>query len=245
MKEKKFDENVEGIYTTLSDEQKTEYKRKEETFNKLFLIIGIVFAVILGAILIGFSVWLIIEKEYGLLAFVIGFGGICSLLVVWIIKTSHSSITATDEIKIKTRIERLEKQKQFKKEQEEKQRQQALFKNVHYRLNSENIRKVSILDSYTEISDKLHAVLNYQEIIQTRVYKFKVDYKDGTSNIVTAAENSEEYGVLMPLVNKSSDEQSPTTIEKSNIEKLREYKQLLDEGIITQEEFEKKKKELL
>lgn len=95
------------------------------------------------------------------------------------------------------------------------------------------------------MSDKLHAILNYQEIIQTRVYKFKVDYKDGTSNIVTATENSEEYNVLMPLVNKNLDTQAPTMPDKSNIEKIREYKQLLDDGIITQEEFEEKKRELL
>lgn len=33
--------------------------------------------------------------------------------------------------------------------------------------------------------------------------------------------------------------------EKSNADEIREYKKLLDEGIITQEEFEKKKQELL
>ena len=33
--------------------------------------------------------------------------------------------------------------------------------------------------------------------------------------------------------------------EKSNIEQIREFKQLLDEGIITQEEFNLKKKQLL
>ncbi|MDO4176685.1 MAG: SHOCT domain-containing protein, partial [Bacillota bacterium] len=31
----------------------------------------------------------------------------------------------------------------------------------------------------------------------------------------------------------------------TNIELIRQYKQLLDDGVITEEEFEKKKKELL
>ena len=38
---------------------------------------------------------------------------------------------------------------------------------------------------------------------------------------------------------------SGTVEEKSNIAKIREFKELLDEGIITQEEFDKKKKQLL
>ena len=33
--------------------------------------------------------------------------------------------------------------------------------------------------------------------------------------------------------------------EKENIEKLKEYKKLLDDGIITQEDFDKKKQQLL
>ena len=34
-------------------------------------------------------------------------------------------------------------------------------------------------------------------------------------------------------------------MDNETIEKLREYKQLVDEGILTQEEFEKEKKNLL
>ena len=33
--------------------------------------------------------------------------------------------------------------------------------------------------------------------------------------------------------------------EKKNIEKLKEYKKLLDDGLITQEEYDKKKQQLL
>lgn len=241
MKEKKFDENIESIYSTLTNEQKMEYKSKEDKFNKSFLVIGITLAIIAFVIIIGGFIWCIIDKQFALLAFVGIFGLLCTFLCIWIIKSSFFGLKSTDDVKIKTRIERLEKQKQFKKEQEEKQRLNELNKSVYYRLNFENIKNVTILDSYTEVSDKLHAFLNYQEIIQTRMYKFKVDYKDGTSQVITAAESSEEYSVLIPLVNKMPN----MAQEKSNVEKLREYKQLLDDGIITQEDFEKKKKELL
>lgn len=245
MKNKTFDSNIEKIYSELTDEQKAEYKHKEENFNKVFLAIGIIFCPIVIGVLILCLVLCIPDKMYGILAYAIIVVVILAAIVYWIFLTSLRELKANDEIKIKTRIERLEKQKTYKLEQEKKQRQQALFKNVHYRLDFDNIARVTILDSYTEMSDKLHAILNYQEIIQTRVYKFKVDYKDGTTNIVTAAENSEEYNALIPLVNKNTDTQTPIKQEKSNIEKIREYKQLLDDGIITQEEFEEKKKELL
>ena len=43
----------------------------------------------------------------------------------------------------------------------------------------------------------------------------------------------------------TTNEQTNDTTEKINIEKLKEYKKFLDDGIITQEEFEAKKKELL
>ena len=87
-------------------------------------------------------------------------------------------------------------------------------------------------------------MLNFQEIIQTRIYKFKVNYIDGNSKIVTAAENSEEYNLLVPYINKTATAETSSQ-NNDNIAKLREYKQLLDDGIITPEEFETKKKELL
>ena len=50
-----------------------------------------------------------------------------------------------------------------------------------------------------------------------------------------------ELTPLMPY----DEEQDITLISATKVEKLRELKQLLDEGIITQEEFEREKKKIL
>lgn len=46
-------------------------------------------------------------------------------------------------------------------------------------------------------------------------------------------------------LSESSEEQSVDADEESKIKMLKEYKELLDSGVLTQEEFEQKKKELL
>ena len=71
---------------------------------------------------------------------------------------------------------------------------------------------------------------------------------------------TDAYSITIPLGKKKVAEEiynminekiknvsinSGNTIERSNAEEIREYKKLLEEGIITQEEFEKKKQELL
>lgn len=237
MKVRQFNSNVESIYISLSDDEKAKYKRQQEQFNKSFLIVGILL-IILFAVAAGALIY-IIGKDYAYSIFVgiILFLGICGI-AIWIIKPCVIGLKSNDETKIKMCIERSEKQKeQIAKMQEEK-----LQKSVYYKLSVDNIKFVAILDSYTEVSDKLHAVLNYQEIIQTRVYKFKVEYNNGASKIVTAAEGSEEYSILMPRVRSATEIQREPI---DHIEKLKEYKQLLDDGIITQEEFEAKKKEIL
>lgn len=240
MKEKKFDENVEKIYSTLSDEQKAEYIAKENTKDKLCIVLGVLPLILAVMLLVAGTILLINENTYALLIAGIVLTVFTILIAQWVIRSSLKELKETDEVKIKTRIRSLELQKQWKQEEAEKQ----LQKDSQYRLQVDKIKNVFIVDSYTEVSDKLHAVLNYQEIIQTRMYKFKVEYIDGASRIVTAAENSKEYGVLMPLVSQTA-EQSEKQTAPSNIEQLREYKKLLDDGIITQEEFEAKKKELL
>lgn len=137
----------------------------------------------------------------------------------------------SDEKRIKRRLKR-----EIKQENAAQRRKESLFLD-------ENIINVTIIDSYTEVTDKLHALLNYQEVIQTRYYKFKVDYKDGHSKIVTEAEGSIRYKNLIKLLNIGSETEKKQTSDST--EELRKYKMLLDDGIITQEEFEQKKKEIL
>lgn len=239
MKERKFDEKINIIYNNLTEKNKNEYRNKEDKYNKVFLVIGITLATITLAAFVSCIVMCIIDEDYRFLILICMLEFLLELEAIWIILSSYKKLKALDEIKIKNHIVRLETQKEIKRKQEE----EKLQKNVYYRLAVEKIKTVSILDSYTEVSDKLHAVLNFQEIIQKRVYKFKVEYNNGTSKIITAAEGSEEYSILISRVNSSAANQ--TNSEDNKIEMLREYKKLLDEGIITQEEFEAKKQKLL
>lgn len=107
----------------------------------------------------------------------------------------------------------------------------------------DNIINVAIIDAYTEVSDKLHAILDFQEIIQTRYYKFKVDYKDGSSKIVTEQEGTTKCNNLLNLVNTNPNNTIKQQVDQT--EELRKYKNLMDDGVITKEEFEQKKKQLL
>ena len=89
--------------------------------------------------------------------------------------------------------------------------------------------------------------------VVTRVVSDKIIYVKKTGN-----NDSQEFSVFTHKVElvKSKNEQTqqakpssprpaPNNSETDNIQKIKEYKKLLDEGIITQEEFDKKKKELL
>ena len=105
---------------------------------------------------------------------------------------------------------------------------------------TKTIKEVVLLDARTVVTDKLHAVLNWQEIKQTRVYSFKITYEDNTEQILNVEEGSKDYLFLISKVKQPSVKE-----QKSNTEKIREYKKLLDDGIITQEDFDKKKNELL
>ena len=107
----------------------------------------------------------------------------------------------------------------------------------------QKIIRVIILDSYTEVTDKLHAILNYQEIIQTRCYKFRVDYQNGNTDIITEKEGTERCAILLKLADNQMNINNEKFEDKT--EELRKYKKLLDDKIITEEEFEKKKKQIL
>lgn len=122
----------------------------------------------------------------------------------------------------------------------ENERNRNIKRNRFY---EKEIKYTEILDAYTEYSDKLHAFLNYQEIIQTRIYKFKVVYESGESEIVDIKEGTEEYLHLMKYINENKKSNGGQNIDIT--EEIRKYKKLYEDGIITQEEFEQKKKELL
>ncbi len=240
MKEHKFDPNVEKIYLSLSDEEKQQYKKKQNGLNVFFLVTGILLILLFAAVE-GVMIYLIgKDYVYSIFTGIVLLLGVC-IIANWIIKPCVIGLKANDETTIKMHIERRERQKALRAMPQVEKLQKDISDKSD-KLSAENIKWVTILDSYTEVSDKLHALMNYQEIIQTRVYKFKVEYNDGTSKIVTAAEGSEEYSILMPRVRSAAELQGEPI---DHIQKLREYKRLLDDGIITQEEFEAKKKEIL
>lgn len=120
------------------------------------------------------------------------------------------------------------------------QNQKNIYNQTH--IDGKEIKFVTILDSFTEFSDKLHAFLNYQEIIQTRIYKFLVTFTDNSTKIFTEKEGSNIYNILVRYLNQPVQ---PKEITSSNADEIMKYKTLLDNHAITQKEFEEKKKELL
>ncbi len=110
-------------------------------------------------------------------------------------------------------------------------------------IDGKYIASATLVDTYTEYSDKLHAILNYQEIIQTRMYKFLVTFEDGSSKFYTEKEGSKKYNILIQHINFEGASKEQCFI--SNADELKKYKELLDMGAISQDEFDKKKKELL
>ena len=111
-------------------------------------------------------------------------------------------------------------------------------------IDNKKIKSAKIVDSYTEYSDKLHAFLNYQEIIQTRIYKFLVTFEDDTSKVYTVKEGSKEYNKFMMFLSDEKEEADKSN-RISSADELKKYKELLDIGAITQEEYNQKKENLL
>ena len=141
---------------------------------------------------------------------------------------------------------------EIKEELEEKAKIQAeLDEQDPNKIDGKLIKKVILIDSYTEYTDKLHAFLNFQEIIQTRYYKFNVTFMDNSSSIYTVKEDSKDYNKLIFFLNNDLGENNIKTSNNtqpknsSAADEIRKYKELMDEGIISKEEFEDKKKELL
>lgn len=70
--------------------------------------------------------------------------------------------------------------------------------------------------------------------------------KDSNCILIPATKQKKAKEICEIINNKVSELNTKVfKVEDSNANKIREFKQLLDEGIITQEEFEIKKKELL
>lgn len=86
--------------------------------------------------------------------------------------------------------------------------------------------------------DKSTAVLTLQNIEDksVRMFSFNCDQT-----------NMKKYRMIptAPLLNKAEEATTIVNTEKSVAEQIKEYKELLDMEIITQEEFDKKKAELL
>lgn len=114
---------------------------------------------------------------------------------------------------------------------------------INSSLNGKKIKSTKIIDSHMEYSDKLHGFLNYQEVIQHHVCKFLVTFTDNSTKVYDAEEGSSLYRKLIMFVNNPAETQQNNAI--SSADELAKYKKLLDEGAITQEEYDKKKKELL
>lgn len=115
-------------------------------------------------------------------------------------------------------------------------------------IDGKKIKYTQIIDSYTEYTDKLHGSLNYQEIIQHRIYKFLVTFEDNSTKIYNAEEGTKNYNKLISfLKNNSVKEQTiETNTHKLSIaDELEKYKKLLDNGTITTDEFTEIKNKLL
>lgn len=219
---------IERKYAALSESEKKEIVEKADKRIKRFTIYSVIcFLSMIIIIVISIAIWGVENWWYGALFSAplpcVGIEFLCILLY-------ESKIT--EEKKIKDMIKM-----QIRNEAEQKERRKSVY-------DDENIVRVTLIDSYTEVHDKLHAILNYQEIIQTRYYKFKVDYSNGKSVIVTTEDGSTEYHNLIRRLNSGESETSADNV-KNSAEELREYKELLDEGIITEEEFNERKKKLL
>ena len=232
---------IEETFNCLDEQEKQQYLQKYNTMNKTFFIISLIMLPIL-IVATAFLVYICISNnDTGLLAFVILILiALYAVEIFMLLVPSIKALKLNDTEKIKKYIEILEKRKANANETKNNMKLKILGQ-----FDTSNVKSVIILDSYTEMSDKLHAVLNYQEIIQTRYYKFRVNYYDGSSKIITTKEDSPEYNALIGFVGQEENNNISNVSNMDNADLILKYKKLLDEGIITQEEFDKKKKELL
>ena len=115
---------------------------------------------------------------------------------------------------------------------------QSTCSNLKIKILLNNINQSSLIINLLskEISTNTQ---EYENVMKT------AEELDGTLNYIVKSckDNSNtETSKTSPQINH---EKTPTAQQNSIFDLLREYKKLLDENIITQEEFDKKKKELL
>lgn len=234
MKEE-FDREVEKKYYALSGQEKEYLFMKHKT--TMFIVLIVISAIFLvGAIYllteiktIGLVLGIILAIFlFGCIGFVWGF--------YFYFFYNKKSLLKNKDIVIKRMLKTQQKNEEI---EYERQRSMSTF-------NGKKIKKVKIINSHTEYSDKLHAFLNYQEIKQHVIYKFMVYFEDGTTQIVNAEEGDSLYNKLISFLDiEENDTKLNGSSTYSSADEIRKYKQLLDDKIITQEEFEEKRKELL
>lgn len=103
------------------------------------------------------------------------------------------------------------------------------------RKTKSTVNKLQVKITVNSISEPIR----YINLIVSEVKKTSLTYK-------TALTNAQEIISLLAVMTKSPIEKEENVIEsKSVTDEIKEYKALMDEGIITQEEFESKKRKLL
>lgn len=91
--------------------------------------------------------------------------------------------------------------------------------------------------------DKRHIILVYRENNSVKSMDIKSSDPEKTMNALRALIPQKEYTVVS--LNKQESAEKAMPAQLSSADELKKFKGLLDEGIITQEEFDAKKKQLL
>ena len=99
------------------------------------------------------------------------------------------------------------------------------------------VSQTVLLDQLNDITTKRGLAKAYITI-DTKKEKIQLLVKYNSADNI----NNALHTALMSV---KSGKETPTAKPSGNAQDLREYKQLLDEGVITQAEFDKKKKEIL
>ncbi len=199
--------DIESHFKKLNNEEKDTLLKVFNDKNKLSITSCIVLMFI--TLIISFLILLIGKGDITSIIIVVVF-----FLIFWIVKIIYlvknlKKMKLNNDEKIKLRIKEKEDER-LRKEEEKKREIESLKRNGLY---APDIKRVKLIDSFTQYSDKLHAVLNFQEIIQTRYYKFKVEYFDGSSKIFTVKEDSKEYDIFISFIDNDSQQNNMVVID--------------------------------